>query len=153
MQPARGEALGSDPAQLFLACPTDPRLLQEQQVMAWLCLTGGPAAKARGAGLGLLPWTGEETGHHRGTADHPTARLASGNSPTLLRGCIHTKIKLDRRMHSPSSLPPPNPFRVSNNVQIPTQHPPALCTVLKHCQAPGLGKQLPPTRPTLFSVC
>lgn len=62
---------------------------------------------------GAAPQEGgaDRTSHHRGMASDPTARPAGGNSPTLLRGCINTKIRVGRGKRSPDSLPPPKPFR------------------------------------------
>lgn len=62
---------------------------------------------------GAAPQEGgaDRTSHHRGMTSDPTARPAGGNSPTLLRGCINTKIRVGRGKRSPDSLPPPKPFR------------------------------------------
>lgn len=70
-------------------------------------------------GEGDRSWTGaapqdggaDRTSHPRGMVNDPTVRPAGGNSPTLLRGCINTKIRVGRGKRSPNSLPPPKPFR------------------------------------------
>lgn len=51
------------------------------------------------------------TSHHRGMVNDPTVRLAGRNSPTLLRGCINTKIRVGSGKRSSNSLPPSKPFR------------------------------------------